>query len=254
MNKKVILILVDGMLPDAITACGNEFSTGFISGRLYYGNAQTVMPTVTLPAHMSLFHSVPPGRHGVTTNTYTPPVRPIRGLFEVLKGNEKRCASFYNWEQLRDLSVPEMLDRAFYCKNDSNEDIDTLLTEEAVSYIKARKPDFVFLYLGNTDAVGHDYGFMTEKYLRTVNTAWNCIKTMFEEFSRDYTLLVTADHGGHESVHGTDCPEDMTIPIVIDIKPEARVKEEASIMDIAPTITKIMEIKPDADWRGSSLI
>ncbi len=56
--------------------------------------AQTVTPSVTLPCHMSLFHSVTPQRHGTTTNTYAPQVRPVRGLCEVLAAAGKRCAFF----------------------------------------------------------------------------------------------------------------------------------------------------------------
>ena len=40
------------------------------------------MPSVTLPCHMSLFHSVDPDRHGITTNGYVPQVRPIKGMFD----------------------------------------------------------------------------------------------------------------------------------------------------------------------------
>jgi predicted AlkP superfamily pyrophosphatase or phosphodiesterase len=256
MKKKVILILADGMRPDAISLCGNDFASKFISERVYYNNARTVMPSVTLPAHVSLFQSVPPGRHGITTNTFTPPVRPINGLFEVLKHGEKRSAFFYNWEQLRDLSTPGALDRALFCRyyGDGYMAADAQLTQEAVSYMKQGEPDFLFLYLGCPDSAGHAIGYMSDVYLQTVNNAWNCVKTMYEEFSKNYTFIVTADHGGHEYSHGTDCPEDMTIPIVIDIAPNTQVKEEATIMDIAPTITKIMGLKPDADWRGTSLI
>jgi bisphosphoglycerate-independent phosphoglycerate mutase (AlkP superfamily) len=131
---------------------------------------------------------------------------------------------------------------------------DAQLTQEAVSYMKQGEPDFLFLYLGCPDSAGHAIGYMSDVYLQTVYNAWNCIKTMYEGFSKNYTLIITSDHGGHEYRHGTDCPEDMTIPIVIDIAPETPVKNEATIMDIAPTITKIMGVKPDPDWRGSSLI
>ena len=45
----------------------------------YSLTAQTVMPSVTLPCHMSLFHSVEPLRHGTTDNVYMPQVRPVKG-------------------------------------------------------------------------------------------------------------------------------------------------------------------------------
>ena len=85
---KVLLISVDGMRPDALPKVKN--AQNIISRSAYNMNAQTVMPSVTLPCHISMFHSVDPSRHGTTTNTYMPQVRPIDGLCEVLVKNKKK--------------------------------------------------------------------------------------------------------------------------------------------------------------------
>jgi predicted AlkP superfamily pyrophosphatase or phosphodiesterase len=53
---KVVLILVDGMRPDATTAIPEAQSMKAASTHCY--TTSTVMPSVTLPCHMSLFHSV----------------------------------------------------------------------------------------------------------------------------------------------------------------------------------------------------
>ena len=87
---KVLLISVDGMRPDALPKVKN--AQNIISKSAYNMNARTVIPSVTLPCHMSLFHSVDPGRHGTTTNTYMPQVRPVNGICEVLLKNGKRSA------------------------------------------------------------------------------------------------------------------------------------------------------------------
>ena len=104
---KILLILSDGMRPDSLK--GNKIIESLKQNSTYCMDAQTVMPSVTLPTHMSLFHSVDPSRHGTTTNTYAPQVHPVKGLFEVLKENNKKSAMFYDWESLRDLSRPETL-------------------------------------------------------------------------------------------------------------------------------------------------
>ena len=91
MSEKVILILVDGMRPDGMMGCGNPFAEKLIKESTYSLTAQTVMPSVTLPCHMSLFHSVDPERHGILTNTYVPQVRPIEGLFDRLDKFDKKC-------------------------------------------------------------------------------------------------------------------------------------------------------------------
>ena len=101
---RVVLILVDGMRPDALE--GNENVSRIMSESSWTLNARTVFPSVTLPCHMSMFHSVPPERHGVLTNTFTPMVRPVDGLFDVVHNSGKEAAIFYSWEQLRDVYRP----------------------------------------------------------------------------------------------------------------------------------------------------
>ncbi len=112
MSEKVILILVDGMRPDGMMQCGNEFAQELVSKSTYCLKARTVMPSVTLPCHMSLFHSVDPDRHGITTNGYVPQVRPIKGMFDQFDNYDKKCAFFYTWEELRDLGRPDHLHTA----------------------------------------------------------------------------------------------------------------------------------------------
>lgn len=251
--KKIILILVDGMRPDAIEQLQITFVEEFLKNSCTYLNAQTVMPSVTLPCHMSLFHSVTPQRHGILTNTYTPQVRPVNGVFDVLSAAGKKCAAFYNWEPLRDLGRPGSLAHSMLCNMDIVADSDKKLTDYAQKYITDEQPDFTFLYLGETDEKGHKHGWMGTEYMQAVETAWHCIREITERFGEEYAIIVTADHGGHERSHGMNIPEDMTIPLILHNVACGK-KETAGIMDIAPTIAQMMQIVPDRDWEGKSLL
>lgn len=257
-NRKVILILVDGMRPDAMTGCGHPYGTKLLEMGRYSLEAETVYPSVTLPCHMSLFHSVPPERHGILTNTYVPQVRPVRGLCEQLSAAGKICSFFYNWEELRDLSRPASLaysffvSGAFYPCEKANE----MVTENALSYIKEEKPDFAFVYLGLVDHVGHAHKWMGEEYMQACRQSLDEIQRLTECFKEAYSIIVTADHGGHEWMHGTMEKEDMLIPLVCigpDFQPGARF-ESAGICDIAPTITELMGVDAAQDWKGRSLL
>ena len=157
--EKVILISIDGMRPDGLMKCGNPYVEKLLSESTYSLNERTVEPSVTLPCHMSMFHSVPPERHGITTNIYTPMVRPLDGLFEQLKASGKRCTMYYGWEPLRDVARPTSLIASNYINAYSFDNTDRMLTESAVSYLRLAKPDFVFLYMVETDEKGgHDNG------------------------------------------------------------------------------------------------
>ena len=132
---RILVILVDGMRADAIQNLPRVKE--IMKKSAYSMEAQTVMPSVTLPCHMSLFHSVDPLRHGTTTNVYAPQVRPVNGLCEVLLQNGKKSAFFYNWEELRDLSRPNSLTFSFFCKGrDVGYDkANNVVTDAAIEYL-----------------------------------------------------------------------------------------------------------------------
>ena len=253
---KTLLILVDGMRPDALTSI--PAAQKIIKNSLSTMTAKTVMPSVTLPCHVSLFHSVDPERHGTTTNVYAPQVRPVTGLCELLKKNKKTSAFFYSWEELRDVSRPASLIYSCFHKGDyrgyavSND----YLTDEAIKFISENDVEFTFLYLGSPDEAGHKYGWMGEEYMASVAHSFDCIERIINSLSDDYAVIITADHGGHDRSHGKDIPEDMLIPLILlgnGIDTDADI-EGATILDIAPTFTKLLGIEPDDEWEGRSLI
>ena len=255
--SKVHLFLVDGMRPDALSKCSNPFIRELLDRSLYSLNAQTVFPSVTLPCHMSLIHSVDPDRHGVTTNTYTPQVRPIKGLFEMVSPT-KTTAFSYNWEELRDLSRPGSLTADFFCRiegfggNLSN----NMVTDASIGFVRQFDPDFLFTYLGWTDEEGHGLGWMTPEYLHTIDESFDSIRRLMEVSDEDTISIITADHGGHARSHGTTMPEDMTIPIIIcgkGVTPGV-IDRPVTIKDIAPTITKILGCPNAPEWEGTSIL
>lgn len=259
---KTLLILVDGMRPDALVKVPK--AREFMKKASYTLSGTTVMPSVTLPCHMSLFHSVDPDRHGTTTNTYMPQVRPIKGLFDVLASDRKKCAFFYNWEQLRDISRPGSLDYSFFCRGRitpkvdevSFEEANNIVTDAAIAYLKEKSPDCAFLYMGYVDEAGHKHVWLSEEYMAAMENSWNNIFRVLDVLSEEYTVIVTADHGGHDRTHGTDDPEDMTIPVLILGKdfPAGKELQNVSIKDIAPTIAELLGVEPEDEWEGKSLL
>ncbi|RKN64903.1 alkaline phosphatase family protein [Paenibacillus ginsengarvi] len=258
MSEKVLLILVDGMRPDSLEISGHSFIEEMKAKGSYTLDAQTVMPSVTLPCHMSLFHSVPPERHGILQNLYAPQVRPIAGLFEQLKAGGKVSGFFYNWEELRDLSRPGSLAHSCFISGGAYtyEETNRVLTDRAIEYINDKLPDFTFLYLGLVDEVGHKHGWMSEPYIRSVYDSWACIEKAARHIPESYTVIVTSDHGGHNRSHGTNMPEDMTIPLLMQgpSLEAGKVIPAANIIDIAPTIAKLLGVQSNSDWEGRSLV
>lgn len=253
---RTLLISVDGMRPDALEKVPE--AQEIMKDCALAMDATTVMPSVTLPCHVSLFLSVDPSRHGNTTNIYTPQVRPIDGLCEVLYKNEKTSAMFFNWGQLRDLTKPWTVTHScFYHGSKIGwEKTNTMVTDAAIKYLGENYTDFAFLYMGHLDIAGHDYGWMTEGYIEALKSSWKNIGRIMNSLPDDYTVIITSDHGGHERSHGTDLPEDMTIPVIIKGEdfPAGKELKNVNIKDIPPTIAKLLGVAPDAEWEGKSLL
>jgi phosphopentomutase len=151
---------------------------------------------------------------------------------------------------------PGSLKFSSYINAYTEESSDTSLTNLALTRIKESHPDFVFLYMVETDEKGgHDHGWMTPEYLDVVSTAIGNVKRVLEACGDEYTVIVTADHGGHDRGHGSDAKEDMTIPLFFFGKRFTAGKklENVSILDIAPTIADIMTVPKAPEWEGKSL-
>lgn len=254
---KIVLLLVDGMRPDAIADF--EIVQHFEKDSAYTYHAETVFPSVTLPCHMSLFHSTDPDRHGILSNVYVPQARPVPGLCEILTQQQKKCAFFYNWEALRDLSLPGSLAFSYFSSGRAigYEAANREVADAAIRYLSGHAADFTFLYLGWSDSAGHDAGWMSEEYMRALRESWALIENVRKSLTREDLLIVTSDHGGHGRCHGSDCKEDMQIPLFLCGGPFGKgsiLADGINIKDIAPTILEISGICIPEEWEGKSFL
>lgn len=257
IKRKVILISIDGMRPDGFLACGNPFAEEMRKQGAYTLDATTCVPPVTLPCHMALFHSVPPQRHGTLTNDYVPMLSPVQGLFEQIRSCGGRNAIFWGWEPLRDVAKPLSMEVGEFVCALKTENSDEYLADRAILCAKEKKPDFIFLYMVETDEKGgHAHGWMSEEYCKIIGTAVEQVKKVLAACGDEYTVLVTADHGGHDRMHGLEIPEDMTIPMFFfgPEFPAGRELHDLHILDLAPTVTDIMGLPAVPEWEGHSIL
>ena len=186
----VVLTLIDGFRPDALTTarCPNLAALRARgAGTLH---ASSVMPSITLPCLMSIFHSVPPTRHGITTNDWTPMARPLPGLADQAHTAGLQSVFFYNWEPLRNLSLPGSLSLSYFRDKTDHTNDDQIIADEAVRYIAGDRPDFAFVYFGTPDAVGHNCGFMSDEYLAQLQRVDGALGTLLDALPTDATVLV----------------------------------------------------------------
>lgn len=252
-HRPVVFVMIDGLRPDAIGPAHCPNLRAMQSRGAWTLQARSTLPSITLPCHMTIFHSVPPARHGITTNDWHPMARPVPGLVEVAKRYGKRCAFVHNWEPLRDLNRPETLEFSYFRNNLYSYEGDDLLTDVAIDYLRQDRPDFLFLYLGTVDIAGHVFGWMSDEYLRQAERQDGNLGRVLDSLPAGTHVLVQADHGGHDRMHGTDLPEDITIPWLVmgsQIRAGHEILAPISLLDTAPTLAALLGVPAHGEWEG----
>jgi predicted AlkP superfamily pyrophosphatase or phosphodiesterase len=252
----VLFVMLDGVRPDGIRAARCPTLDALAGRGACTLQARSVMPSITLPCHTSIFHSVPPARHGITSNDWRPMARPLPGLVDLLGSAARSTAFFYNWEQLRDLNRPGSLSFSFFRNTAYQIDGDDEIAQEAARRLPHDRPDFAFLYLGTVDAVGHFCGWMSPEYLGQLERIDGLLGQVLAALPADYAVIAQADHGGHDRDHGTDRDEDMLIPWMAagpGIRSGHTILAPVTLLDTAPTILRLMGLSAHPEWEGQAL-
>ena len=263
-GDKVILISVDGLRPDAIS--NTEFIDTLKEMGSYTLNAQTIYPSKTMPAHMSMFHSVTPNIHGMNTNNvYAPSGKLGNGITETLTSQGYTAAMFFDWENMQYLTkVENNVERNYVqwykASGERYHERSTVeLTNALIEHIENDPTDFTYLYFGMTDQMGHDHNWLSNEYYIAIDHIFSNIMRILEAVSDEYTVIITTDHGGGGGLganeHGSSAAVDMTTPIFIigDGFEAGGDLGEASILDIAPTVASILGADAEDYWLGTAL-
>ncbi|MBN1287901.1 MAG: alkaline phosphatase family protein [Anaerolineae bacterium] len=258
MKQKVILTILDGCRPDGIAQAATPHIDVLWQTGAYTWTAQSVMPTITLPAHMSMLRGVAPGKHGVTNNIFQPSASAFPSIIDVAHQAGLHTAMFYDWEELRDLSTPGSLNFSLFRDYRPGEPTGAGTAEAAAAYLADEQPDLCILYLGATDEVGHQAGWMSPPYLQAIaegDKAIGRVLTALDaaDLEDAYTLIVTSDHGGDGHMHGGDVPAHMNIPWIINgagVKRGYLIQAPVAIYDTAATIAYLLGVPQPEVWEG----
>jgi arylsulfatase A-like enzyme len=72
-----------------------------------------------------------------------------------------------------------------------------------------------------------------------------------------YSLIVTADHGGHAHDHGSADPRDVTIPWIAwgrGVRPGVLTDATVKTMDTASTVLWLLGLEEPSDWMGTAVV
>jgi predicted AlkP superfamily pyrophosphatase or phosphodiesterase len=261
--SKIILVVFDGCRPDGLAEAHTPNVDALWQSGAYSWTAQSVVPSVTLPTHLSMFRGVSPEKHGVTDNIYRPPVADYPSVMDVAHKAGLKTAMFFSWEELRDLSAPGSVDVCYFHHAYGVDNItDHTIAQQAALYINVEQPDVSLVYFGESDRVGHESGWMSAPYIAAIEDMDRALGRVMAALKQaglydKFTWLFLADHGGHDTFHGSDALEDLTIPWILS-GPRAKkgyaIQTPVRIVDTAATIAHLLDLPRPPVWEGAPVL
>ena len=266
--QRVILISIDGARADALPYLPTV--AGLQNRAVWTDAMQTVLPALTLPAHLSMLSGRDVTQNGITQNTMD------AGIAAVMRING--MSPMFEWAraaQMRSAAVAGMslIPAAQRAEAQAFFGVDTLVATDgdapalASAAIALLRSDasvrMMFIHFPDADFAGHSYGWiddggLTPAYRAALARVDSAIASLWSEIAPSVdaghtALIVTADHGGG---HGVDCatgelpththctshPDDHLVPFVLVARDAApgRITDPATITQVAPTVGALL--------------
>lgn len=246
--RRVILVVADGLRPDAIAKFNLVSIRRMIRQGSFTLGATTVTPSVTAAAMTSLLTGVTPERHGVRSDTFFLPLPrlDVRPVPKVLAESGIATAAF-----MRELprafqplakSLTHRLGLAYttFSGGTAKEILSSFYRRGALV-----EWGLTIMHWPDADHAGHEHGWMSEEYgcaAREIDEAVGTLLGMMEVlYGTEALLVLVADHGGggvHPKRHDSFHPQDRTIPIVLAgpaVTPR-ELRPMSTILDVPATI------------------
>lgn len=209
MDRKyshIIVIGVDGAgawFKDADTP---NFDRIFEKGAVTYG-ALSSMPTISAECWGSMLTGVGPEVHKLTNSIVSSQLYDVKSPFPSLFRRIREAysdavlGSYCEWNPITYGIVESNIGVSHATAYDKE------LTPVICDYIRANKPDFLFVQFDSVDAAGHRHGYGTSEHMKAIGEADSLIGDVYSALQEsdmlDGTLfMVIADHGGTNFANG----------------------------------------------------
>lgn len=203
-------------------------------------SARTVLPSITLVAHASMLTGVNPRKHGIDWNDWLPERGLVRvpTIFALARRTGLTTALFAGKEKFRHLLLPGSLG-VFSVPSYSA----GVVAASAAAHILAEKPGLCFVHFAGGDGAGHAFGWGSLQQRAAFadgDRALGMLRQAVESagIARSTVFLITADHGGHGSTHGSALLADTEIPWIawgVGVRPGQAIEGPVSVCDTAAT-------------------
>ena len=229
---KVLMIMVDGLRADAMETQympnlaklrRGEWQSGYSAAWSLTAQIAPGAAPSSAPNHVSIATGVPPSKHGVTANGETSggdyATYPT-WLKRVVDADSSKSALFLaSWSEDADLG-PDANVTTNIASDAEN------AASLAATLASANAPDAIMYFIDLPDSAGEGAGFypMSDLYRSALLTTDGYIGACLDAIANrstfaneDWLILVTSDHGGYGTAHGSvgSGRQAHTVPLVI---------------------------------------
>ena len=265
----VVIIVVDGLRPDALKQAKAPAIEGFMKRGSFTMKARTVTPSLTLPAVTSMLTGLPVEAHGVDWNDYELQRGYLKAptIFEIASFNGGNWgAAFIQKEKLLHALKQDRRLALHVCsikeEGCTAKKIAADVINDYTTTTDSKRPSLFLIHFAEADSAGHADGWMSKPYLKAVEDIDRAIGTLIKGFKElglyeQTAFIVTSDHGGHGTTHGTAAAEDMTIPWIAagpGIKAGHEITQPVSLIDTPATVMRAFGISDYyVEWKSRSV-
>jgi predicted AlkP superfamily pyrophosphatase or phosphodiesterase len=237
--QNVVIISIDALHPAALNAGTTPTIYGEMRQGAYTLDGQSTNPPLTLISHTAMLTGRSPDKSGKSDNQWQSGEPTIKGrtIFNSAKQKGFQTGFFYSKQKLG------------FLVNDAV-DVHRLSREDAIDLAEAfvGKPGrhFVFLHVSGLDFVGPEYGWLSPEYIEELSYIDEYLTPLIRlvKEQKNYVIIITSDHGGHDKIHGSQHPDDFRLPFVIHsdrIKFESIQNSKYYVTDLQDILNRILK-------------
>jgi predicted AlkP superfamily pyrophosphatase or phosphodiesterase len=253
--RHVFIVSFDGGKPSVMQQSAMPVLKAMAQEGATSWRAQTVFPSITLVAHTSMLTGLSPKRHKVDWNDWIPQkgLVSVPTIFALARQKGWTTALFAGKPKFKHLNQPGTLN-AFEIPSYASKTV----AQKAAAYILAHKPNLCFVHFADSDGAGHQYGWGSPQQKQSFadeDAALGILKEAVEKagIAGQSVFILSADHGGHAKTHGTNQPEDMTIPWIAwgsRTRKGFTITAPVNTCDTAATALWLLGVPVPAGWDG----
>jgi arylsulfatase A-like enzyme len=263
--RRVIIVVLDGLRPDAIDAFGLSNIREMAATGASTMTARTVSPSCTWPAMTSLVSGVSPETHGILRDSaHVPkPKTPLAPLPRLLSRTCSPSAVFLRSLPALYRGTARLIAKrlgfaaAHFVGSTAPEVI-----MSASETLRTQERGLIVIHLADADQAGESHGWMTKEYgdaCRRLDSAMGLLLKLTSFSSDPHTLVIAlADHGGGGVTVNDHCEEhplNWTIPLILSGGSVQRMTlEGAHLLDVPATAAWALGVTPPDVYAGRALV